>query len=194
MKFALIRFLDLSGMTFLTPIVRLLYGEEPRTQWKKIGQFIVIPVMSILAFLVLWSQIAPRHKTKSGEVPTPSVVWNAAVGIWEFHVRENDKQQAFELTGDSRTSRGAEIDERLKVLDSLAAEADKQVAAAESAMSSHLAAQIVGLQKKSAVEIAELKAQSLSRLTNLQKLASDKNRKLVDIARILITSEEAMSS
>ena len=173
MKFALIRFLDLSGMTFLTPIVRLLYGEEPRTQWKKIGQFIVIPVLSILAFLVLWSQIAPRHKTKSGEVPTPSVVWNAAVGIWEFHVRENDKQQAFELTGDSRTSRGAEIDERLKVLDSLAAEADKQVAAAESAMSSHLAAKIAGLQKKSAAEIAGLKAQSDARLASLQKLASE---------------------
>ena len=81
MKYGLLKFLDVSGLTFLTPIVRLICGEEPRTQLKNIGQFIVIPVLSIVAFLILWTQIAPRHKTKSGEVPTPSVVWNAAVGI-----------------------------------------------------------------------------------------------------------------
>lgn len=99
MKYRLLRFLDLTGLTFLTPIVRLICGEEPRTQLRMIGRLIIIPLLTVTAFVILWSEIAPRHRTKSGEVPTPAVVWRAAVSIWEFHVRENHKQYAFELTG-----------------------------------------------------------------------------------------------
>ena len=159
-------------MTFLTPIVRLMYGEEPRTQLKKIGQFIVIPLLSVIAFVVLWSQIAPRHKTKSGEVPTPAVVWNAAVGIWEFHVRENDKQNAFELTGDQRAAQVAENDARLATLESLTEKADKQVRDAESAKSAGLAEKIAQLQKRTADEVAKLKSESGARLALLQKLSA----------------------
>ncbi len=172
MKYGLLKFLDVSGLTFLTPIVRLMYGEEPRTQLKKIGQFIVIPLLSVIAFVVLWSQIAPRHKTKSGEVPTPAVVWNAAVGIWEFHVRENDKQHAFELTGDQRATQVSQIETRLKTLDSLTAEADEQVAEAESAKSGGLTEKIAQLQKRTTDEIAKLKSESDVRLASLEKLAA----------------------
>ena len=33
----------------------------------------------VLLCLGLWTVIAPRHKTKSGEVPTPAQVWDAMV-------------------------------------------------------------------------------------------------------------------
>ena len=172
MKYGLLKFLDISGLTFLTPIVRLAYGEEPRVQLKKIGQFIVIPVLSVLAFIILWSQIAPRHKTKSGEVPTPSVVWNAAIGIWEFHVRENDKQDAFELTGEARSGRVKEIESRLRKLDELAVEADKQVNKAESATATELTARMQNLQKQTAAETERLKKESERRVTALEALAA----------------------
>ncbi len=171
MKYGLLKFLDISGLTFLTPIVRLMYGEEPRTQLKKIGQFILIPALSVMAFVVLWSQIAPRHKTKSGEVPTPAVVWNAAVGIWEFHVRENDKQHAFELTGDQRATQVSQIEERLAILESLTGKADKQVLDAESAKSAVLAEKIAQLQKRTAEEVGKLKSDSDARVAALEKLS-----------------------
>jgi nitrate/nitrite transport system permease protein len=172
MKYGLLKFLDVSGMTFLTPIVRLMYGEEPRTQLKKIGQFIFIPLLSVIAFVMLWSQIAPRHKTKSGEVPTPAVVWNAAVGIWGFHVRENDKQHAFELTGDARASQVTQIEARLATLESLTAEADRQVRDAESTKSAGLAQKITQAQKRTADEIAKLKSESEARVASLEKLSA----------------------
>jgi len=171
MKFQILKCLEICGLTFLSPVVRLISGEDPRTQLKKIGQFIVIPVLSMLAFLFLWSQLAPRHKTKSGEVPTPSVVWNAAVGIWEFHVRENDKQDAIELTGEERTVRLREIETRLKSLESLATEADKQVRAVEESASAQLAARLEVVRQRNANEVTRLKNESAARVTQLESLA-----------------------
>lgn len=172
MKYGILKFLDVSGLTFLTPVVRLMYGEEPRIQLKKIGQFIIIPLLSILAFLILWTQIAPRHKTKSGEVPTPSVVWNAAVGIWEFHIRENDKERAFELTGDKKTQWLAEIESRLNTLQSLSAEADRQVAAAEAESTSQLNLRIAELRSKNADLEARVAKEADVRKAKLQQLTA----------------------
>jgi nitrate/nitrite transport system permease protein len=171
MKFRILKVLEICGLKFLSPVVRLACGEEPRTQLKKIGQFIVIPVLSMLAFLVLWSLLAPRHKTKSGEVPTPSVVWNAAVGIWEFHVRENDKQDAFELTGEQRTVRLREIEARLNSLESLDAEADKQVRAVEESAASQLTARMEEVRKQNAAEVTRLQADAAARIAHLESLA-----------------------
>ena len=173
MKYGLLKFLDVSGLTFLTPIVRLMYGEEPRTQLKKIGQFIVIPLLSVAAFLILWTQIAPRHKTKSGEVPTPSVVWNAAVGILEFHTRENDKQRAFELTGDKKASWLAETESRLQILESLSAEADRQVSEAEAGSSQQLNEKIAEFRSRTSDVEAALKDESSARAAELQALSAE---------------------
>ena len=51
----------------------------------------------------MWQIMAPRHTTKSGEVPTPIRVVDAARGIWTFHKREKQKSEAFITTpGDSK--------------------------------------------------------------------------------------------
>ena len=42
--------------------------------------------------------MAPRHTTKSGEVPTPIRVVDAAKGIWTYHKREKEKIEAFITT------------------------------------------------------------------------------------------------
>ena len=172
MKYGLLKFLDISGLTLLTPIVRLMYGEEPRVQFKKIGQFIVIPALSMIAFLILWAELAPRHKTKSGEVPTPGVVWNAAAGIWEFHARENDKQRAFELTGDRKQAWLTEIESRLVTLETLAAEADRQVAEAETASTQQLNERVADLRLKTTELEASLQRESDVRSANLQELSA----------------------
>jgi nitrate/nitrite transport system permease protein len=94
-KYKLLRLIDICGLAFLDPVVRLCYGEEPQKQVREIGKIIVVPAIAFTAFIIAWSWSAPRHTTKSGEVPTPGVVWEAAQGIWTFHKREGAKKEAF---------------------------------------------------------------------------------------------------
>lgn len=95
LKYKILKAVDVSGFTFLDPIIRLCYREEPDVQLRRIFKFILVPIFAFAAFVVLWAYLAPRHTTKSGEVPTPAVVWDAAKGIWVFHERENAKQAAY---------------------------------------------------------------------------------------------------
>jgi len=95
LKYKILKAVDVSGFTFLDPIIRLLYREEPGEQLRRIFKVIVIPVLAFTAFILLWAYLAPRHTTKSGEVPTPVVVWDAAQGIWTFHEREKAKEEAY---------------------------------------------------------------------------------------------------
>lgn len=112
-KYALVRMIDASGLTFLTPVVRLCFGEEPGVQLGLILRYIVVPILAIVAFLLLWSWIAPHHKTKSGEVPTPRVVGKAAENIWTFHNREAAKKTAYNLAGEDRLRALSAVERRL---------------------------------------------------------------------------------
>ena len=95
MKYKIIKAIDVAGMNFLTPIVRLAYGEEPQKQLKEIGQFIVVPIIAVCVFLVLWSVVAKNIKTKSGQLPGPGMTAESASAIWRFHVREGLKEDAY---------------------------------------------------------------------------------------------------
>ena len=57
-KYSLLKAIDTAGLSFLSPVVRLVTGEEPRKQLKDIARFIVVPIISFLIFLWLWSVIA----------------------------------------------------------------------------------------------------------------------------------------
>ena len=138
MKYKIIKAIDVAGLTFLTPVVRLCYGEEPKKQLEEIGRYIVIPVLAFTAFMILWTVIAPRHKTKSGEVPTPFVVWDAADSIWKFHDREGDKEDAYGLSGKTRDEKLVIVEKRLAQLEPLEELADTQVKNAETARSEYV--------------------------------------------------------
>ena len=113
MKYKILKALDVVGLKVLSPIVRLMYGEEPREQARQIGLFLVIPALTFCGFVALWAFIAPRHKTKSGEVPTPSVVLDAYDGIVLFHDREYAKLADFQRSGEDRTRQLAVVRERM---------------------------------------------------------------------------------
>ena len=110
-KYTILKVIDTAGLSFLSPVVRLATGEEPQKQLKEIGRCIVVPVCAFLLFLWLWTVIAPKHKTKAGEVPTPAVVWDARAGIWRFHEHETTKEDGFLLSG---AKRKAELERSLK--------------------------------------------------------------------------------
>lgn len=127
MKYKILKALDIAGLKVFDPIVRLAYREEPAEQVRKIILFIVIPTITFMAFLVAWSYIAPRHTTKSGEVPTPAVVWESAKNIWTFHERENVKEDDFRVDGDERKKRIAEVTARLEQLKPVLAKVDMEL-------------------------------------------------------------------
>ena len=126
-KYRLLKVIDTTGLSFLSPVVRLAAGEEPRKQLKDIGRWIIVPVFAMVLFGVLWSIIAPRHKTKSGEVPTPAVVLEAWDGISRFHDNESAKEEGFQLTGDSRLAELKQAVARLSEVESLEVAANQRL-------------------------------------------------------------------
>jgi len=126
-KYRLVKAVDVAGLNFLTPVVRLCFGEEPRKQLKDIGLYIVIPIFAMLFGVVAWFAVSEMVVTKSGKLPNPSETLSAAGAIWDFHTRENDKLSAFELTGAKRDARLAAVESRLAELDPLEKEINQQV-------------------------------------------------------------------
>ena len=102
LKRFLLKVIDLTALGFLEPVVRLCYGEEPKVQLKKIGQFVVVPILAFIMFLGIWAYVAPRHTTKYGAVPTPQQTWNGWVSAVEFNRAESAKEEAFLAEGDAR--------------------------------------------------------------------------------------------
>jgi nitrate/nitrite transport system permease protein len=147
MKYKILRVLDVSGFTFLRPVVLLCHGEEPREQLRQIGRLIVVPALVIALAVIAWNWAAPKHKTKSGEVPTPLVVWDATKGIWNFHSRESDKSEAYELTGTDREAKLAAVQARLAELKPMAQRAAAQVEAAEAAQQQELEQAVAPLER-----------------------------------------------
>ena len=171
MKYKLLKALDVSGFTFLTPVVRLCYGEEPRQQLKEIGQFIVVPTFAVISFLFLWTTLAPKLKTKSGSVPTPKVVYDATKKIWLFHIREGEKRDAYELAGKSRQEQLEIVTQRLAKLAALQEVADAQVVAAEESRDETMLALIEPLQAKYDDKKSEVDRYSQSKEAEFERLA-----------------------
>ncbi len=108
-KFKMLKAIDLSGFTVFDPVLRLAFGEDPKKQFGSIVKYIFIPIVFVLTCLWLWSWIAPHHKTKSGEVPTPRDVLNSVSVNDTIADREAIKSQDFLLSGEKRQARLSEV-------------------------------------------------------------------------------------
>lgn len=109
-KYRIIRFLDVTGFTAFDPFVRLCFGEEPKKQIGLIFKFLIIPILFICFCMWVWWTIAPNHKTKSGEVPTPDVVYDSAMINHTFSERERMKKTDFLLVGEEREATLAAVE------------------------------------------------------------------------------------
>ena len=169
-KYKLLKAIDVAGLQILDPVIRLIYREEPKVQLKRIGLFIVIPTLTFIAFLGLWSWLAPLHTTKAGEVPTPSVVWKAAQGILRFHDREQTKANDFALGPKERATALTAVDARIATLEPMAKEATAALATAESESRARLTAAVAPLneayqnKRKEFVEAAKTREIALAAL------------------------------
>ncbi len=171
-KYRLLKAIDVAGLQILDPVIRLCYAEEPKVQLKRIGLYIVIPTLTFMAFIGLWWVLAPQITTKSGEVPTPPVVWEAAKGILRFHNQEDAKTADFNLGGDKRVAALAEVNTRIIELEPQAKEAGAALTAAEEAARAKLSADVAPLSEAYRAKRREFAAATKDRQTALLDLAA----------------------
>ena len=172
LKTFLLKAIDLSALTFLEPVVRLAYGEEPRVQLKKIGRNILVPIVAVVLFLGAWALISEQIQTKSGKLPNPAATWSQAEAIWLNHSREQEKNAAYDLTGQARAQRLAEVEAELTKLDALDAEARSQVEAAQAQRTAEVAALTEPLEAEIDQLKDQIKAAKNHRKTELQGSAA----------------------
>lgn len=177
MKYKIVKAIDVAGLNFLTPVVRLAYGEEPRKQLKEIGQFIVIPAIAICLFIAAWSVVAKNIKTKSGQLPGPTATAESASAIWNFHVREGLKEDAYVSDPELAKKQLADAKARLEMFSSYSAKAADQLAAADAANDASIAASIAPLVEKldaAKAGVAALQAERSAKIDALgASLAAD---------------------
>jgi nitrate/nitrite transport system permease protein len=88
-------YLDIAGLGWLVPLLRIAAGDSPRLQLGELRQVLLVPLAGIAAFLLLWALLAPQVKTSLGAVPGPAQVWEQAGNLYDDHVAERAKETAF---------------------------------------------------------------------------------------------------
>jgi nitrate/nitrite transport system permease protein len=83
------------GLGWLTPMLRILSGENPRAQLADLWRLLVVPLLAILGFLMLWAWAAPKVQTSLGAVPGPAQVWEQAQILHADAIAERRKEAAF---------------------------------------------------------------------------------------------------
>jgi nitrate/nitrite transport system permease protein len=87
--------LRLIGLGCFAPLPRLIAGANPREELAQLWRQLGVPLVAIAAFLLAWNAVAPRVETSLGALPSPAQVWAQAVGLYDSHVAERDKEAAF---------------------------------------------------------------------------------------------------
>ncbi len=108
MKTKLINYLEMTGFSWLCPVVRLCSGESPREQVNEIINVIGLPLIAIAAFLFIWAGTASQVKTSLGDLPGPSQVWEQAQGLWQEHQAEREKEEEFYQRQEERNAKKLE--------------------------------------------------------------------------------------
>ncbi|MCC5958453.1 MAG: ABC transporter permease [Rhodobacteraceae bacterium] len=83
------------GLSFMTPLLRALAGDNPKAQGKQLWQLLGVPLLAILGFLLLWGNLAPKVETSLGAIPGPVQVWEQVGVLHADHVAERERESAF---------------------------------------------------------------------------------------------------
>lgn len=97
--------LNALGFGWLTPLLRIAAGDNPREQFKELRDVLVIPLVGILLFLMAWAALAPTVQTSLGAIPGPMQVWEQTTNLWDDHFKEREKAVAFYERQDVRNAK-----------------------------------------------------------------------------------------
>lgn len=102
---AMDKWLQVLGLAWITPVLKAVAGDNPRSQMKEIWQLLFVPLLAIIGFLLLWATLAPKVQTSLGAVPGPAQVWTEAVKLHEDAADKAAKEARFYEMVDQRNQR-----------------------------------------------------------------------------------------
>ncbi len=91
----LIKFLNITGLTWFVPFVKIAAGENPTQQVRQLFMIMGVPIIAFTLFLGLWSISASRVNTSLGAIPGPVAVWHEAGGLLAEHFAERNKEAEY---------------------------------------------------------------------------------------------------
>ncbi len=95
MTHKLIKFFNITGLTWFIPLVRIAAGENPAKQLKQLWLVMGVPILAFILFLGLWSVSAAKVNTSLGTIPGPLAVWHEVGGLIDEHFAEAAKKAEF---------------------------------------------------------------------------------------------------
>ena len=98
-------YLEMIGLGWLTPILKIMAGDNIKYQLKELWQGLFIPLIAIILFVWGWSVLAPQVQTSLGAIPGPSQVIEQTKVLWEDHKAERAKAAAFYERQDKRNAK-----------------------------------------------------------------------------------------
>jgi nitrate/nitrite transport system permease protein len=101
----LIKFFNLTGLTWFVPFVKIAAGENPAQQVRQLFLIMGVPIIAIMFFLGFWSISAAKVNTALGTIPGPSAVWDEAMGLLDEHRAEKIKKAEFYVRQEARIER-----------------------------------------------------------------------------------------
>ncbi|MCK9608342.1 MAG: ABC transporter permease [Methylomonas sp.] len=91
----LIKFFNITGLTWFVPVVKIAAGENPGQQLRQLWLIMGVPIIAFVVFLGLWSVTASRINTSLGAIPGPAAVWHEVDGLVDEHFAEKVKMVEF---------------------------------------------------------------------------------------------------
>ena len=98
----LIKFFNITGLTWFVPLVKIAAGENPTQQVKQLWLIMGVPIIAFIIFLGLWSASATQIHTSLGAIPGPSAVWHEVGSLVADHKEERLKEVAFNERQEAR--------------------------------------------------------------------------------------------
>ncbi|OJJ14772.1 nitrate ABC transporter permease [marine bacterium AO1-C] len=83
------------GLGFLESLIRLIAGDDVKSQLKRIWLGVGVPIIAFMIFVGAWQITASTLKSDLGKIPSPSEVWGQSEVLWKDHVNERKKEKAF---------------------------------------------------------------------------------------------------
>ncbi len=169
-KYSLLKTIDITGLTFLDPVVRLCYGEEPQVQLKKIGQWIIVPLIAVFValFVIYDGFIVDTFKTKSGKLPTSSKIYSSYQAIDQLHDDELAKEKAYNLSGEEREVELKAVEEKISSVAKALELAGQAVASQQEVTKASIASKVAPIQAEYEALKESIKVAATARAEELE--------------------------
>lgn len=92
------------GLAWITPLLRIAAGDNPRAQGGEIWRLLGVPLLAVAAFLTLWATLAPTVQTSLGAIPGPGQVWEQVINLNDDAIRTRERAADFYERQDVRNA------------------------------------------------------------------------------------------